>query len=98
RNLDAEARALADARSHRDRMIEQAAEAIDDGEPQAQSAAAIAIGVGDLVELVEDVLLLVLRNARPGVPDLDPKTIFAPSAADEHAALRGVAHRVRHEV
>ena len=49
-------------------------------------------------ELVEDRALVLLRNARPRVPDLDLCEVAASPAADEHATALRVAQRIRDEV
>src|SRR5262249_16302576 len=97
-HLDAEARSLSRTRCQRDRVIEQAAEAVDDREPEAETAAPVAIGIRNLVELVEDVLLVILGNTRAGVPHFDPKPLAAPPATDQDASARGVADSIGHEI
>ena len=57
-----------------------------------------AAGARQLVELAEDALALVLRNAGSAVAHVDAQLLAAAAAADHHAAPLRVAHRVGHEV
>ena len=67
--------------------------------PRPDALAAIALGIGDLVELLEDLRLLVLGNAAARVPDLRRSAIWPRSpAADQHAAAVGVGDGIGDDV
>jgi len=63
-------------------VIEQAAQPVDDREPEPQPPATASLRRGELVELAEDFLPLVLGNADSAVPDFDPQPVAAAAAAD----------------
>src|SRR4051794_25445726 len=65
-----ETRALPHGRRQLDLMVEKPAQAIYDSEPQSHPAPPLMLGVGELMKLREDVLVLILRNAVPAVPHL----------------------------
>src|SRR5262249_50228107 len=75
-------------------------QAAHDGETQAQALGAVAVGVLELVELLEDRLALGLRDAAAGVPDLQARLRALPDPAHAHhrAAAVGVAHGVADQV
>ncbi|MDT4827793.1 hypothetical protein FQZ97_611520 [compost metagenome] len=99
RHRHREHRAPAHARAQRQRMAQQRGRAAHDGQAQAQPLGAVALGVAELVELPEHLLLFGRRNADAGVPHLDAQRVGArAAAADEHAAARRVADRVLHQV
>src|SRR5688572_26046581 len=79
-------------------MAEEPRRPFDDREPEPQALVAVALRVGELDELAEDLAALVLGDAAAGVPDLDPHTRRPPPAAHEHAALARVAKRVVGEI
>src|SRR6202035_4119948 len=81
-----------------DRMTEQAAEAIDDGKPEAETGAPVAIWFAQAIELAEYLVVLVGRNADAGVPHLDAQLIAALAAADQHAAAARIAQRIVNQV
>ena len=75
------------------------AEQLDDApyrrEPEPEAARAIARGIVELIELLEDALVLLGRDADAGIPDLDLRNVAAPAAGDQDAAVLRVAQRVR---
>src|SRR5262249_23983953 len=75
---------LADDRGELDRMIEKSAQAVDDGEAEAQADMAICLRAP--VELAKDVAPLVFRNPAATVAHFDADLLPAPPAADRHAA------------
>src|SRR5262249_47591154 len=76
----------------------QPRQAIDDGQPQAQSLRAVPLGIPDLVELLEDVAQMRLLDADAGVVYGDAPRAAARAAAYRDAAGTGVADRVGHQV
>ena len=63
-----------------DIVVENPADAFDDRQSETETVRADAVGVQTL-ELLEDLALLVLRNAGPGVADLDFEPVAGPPAA-----------------
>src|SRR5690242_12926033 len=98
RHFDRKHRPLARRRADIDRMAEEMAQALDNGEAKAEPSAPFARRVVELVELVEDGAELGVGNADPGVPDLDAQPAAATTAAEQHLAALGVLDRVRQEV
>src|SRR2546425_2761927 len=79
-------------------MVEKTAEPVDDRQPKAETATAVFFGRGELINLAENVLPLILGDADPAVPDFDAQEAGAAAAADHDAAMDSVAHRVRHQI
>ena len=79
-------------------VAQQAAQALDDGQPEAEAAAALARGVVELVVFLEDGLQLGFGNADPGVSDLDAQHSLAAAAAEQHLAALGVFQGVGQQV
>src|SRR6266853_2928783 len=77
-------------------MAEQGAQAVHDGEAEAETA--LGIASGEAVEFAEDIAPLVFGNSRPAVPDFDVNRIAAPSATHDDAAGAGVANRIGYEI
>src|SRR5215470_3506039 len=77
-------------------MVEQAAQAIDDGETEAQ--AAMGVAPRKPIEFAENVPPLILWNSGTGVPYLDAHGFVVPAAADDHAADGGVANRIGDQI
>src|SRR5437868_13810082 len=75
-------------------MIQQSAQAVDDGEAQSQSVALPAPDRFDLIEFAEDVALLILRNTDSAVADVDAQAVSGAPAADDDTAGRCVTDRV----
>src|SRR5580704_2826618 len=98
RDLDREYRPLSFQRAHPNRMAEQFAQAFDDREPQAQTLASLARGVLHLMVFFEDRLQLRLRDADPGIPNLDAQFALASPAPEEHTAALGIFQRVRDQI
>ena len=97
RHLDREARAASGHRAQVELVVEHARDALDDREAEAQAARHLGALVEPL-EFAEDHALLGLRNAEAGVVDVDPQLAARAPAADQHAALRRVLHRVGDQV
>ena len=98
RDGDGKDGALAHGRLDRDRVTEKTAEAIDDGKPEAETGAPVAIRLAQPIELAEYLVVLIGRNADAGVPHLDAQLIAALAAADQHAAAARIAQRVLNQV
>ena len=81
RHRDVETRAFAGRGVDADRMLEQGAQAFDDGEPEPQPVALVRIRRRDLIEFAENVALLILGNADAAVADLDAQ-LFAARAGN----------------
>ena len=79
-------------------MVEQIADPPHDGEPHAESAAAIPLGIVDLIELLKDHLHLVVGNSEAGVPDLQADAARVAPCRDEHSAVARVAQRILHQI
>src|SRR5205085_11275833 len=95
---DAKSRAPAQDRAQRDRMVEQSAQTVDDGKPKAEPGAPITLRFAEAIELAEYLLVLILWNPAAGVPHLDSHRLAAVAAANNQATVRGVAHRIGHQV
>src|SRR5439155_6718727 len=98
RDLDAETRTLAWLGIYAHRMLEQRRESANDRQSQAHALAAVAPRIADLIELIEDTLALGCRNADARVPYLNHQSSAASPRADDHAAARSVAHRIRGKI
>src|SRR5262245_14642932 len=59
---------------------------------------AILLDRPEAVKLSENALLLILRNANPGIPDFDTQEIRAATAADDNPTLERVAQSVGHQI
>ena len=79
-------------------MFEQVGEAAHDGEPQAEALRAVAFGVIELDELLEDGLLGFRRDAGAVVADFDAHLAAAFAAGHQDGAAGGVAQGVADEV
>ena len=97
-DLDGEDRALARLRADADPMAQQIAQALHDGETEAEAAAPFARGIVELMVLLEDRLKFLVGDADSGVPDLDAQHSLAPTATEQHLAAPGVFQRVRKQV
>jgi len=73
-----------------ERVVEKAAQAIHDGEAEAEPGPARS-GTADLIEFAEDVLPLIFRDADAAVPHFDLQRFAAAAAADHDAAALGIA-------
>ncbi len=93
----ATSRALGISRLKREPRPGSERQASHDGEAEPQALGAIALGVGELVILLEYLLLLVRRYAGSSVPDLHPEA-RASATTHNNASAIGVACRVGDEV
>ena len=75
----------------RDGMPERARRTLDDGEAEPETMIGLMPGQHDAIELVEDGILLLVGDARAGIPDLDVEPLGTVPAADQHAAAAGIA-------
>src|SRR6266853_2907287 len=98
RYLDGKDRALARTGTDIDSVAQQVSQALYNGETEAEASAALARRVVELMELLENRLKLLFRNANPGIPYLDAQLVAAPPAAEQDLALIGVFHCVREQV
>ena len=81
-----------------DSEAHQVRQALHDGEAEAETLAALARWIVELMELLENRLKLLFGNADPGIPDLDAQLVAAPPAAEQDLAFIGVFHCVREQV
>src|SRR5258708_2750221 len=82
-------------------MVEQAAQAIDDCKAEAKPTtkpSAVMLSIVTPVELAEYLLALVIRNARPCIPDFDAQISAALATADQNTPAGGVPDRVGGEI
>jgi hypothetical protein len=79
-------------------VIEKLAQAIDNGEPEAETGPPVTVWFAKSIELAKNVLMLILRNPDTSVPHLDPQLSISPSATDDEAAVRRITHRIGHEI
>ena len=79
-------------------MPQQARQPLHDRQAQPEAPAALARGIVDLMEFLEDRLQLIILDTDAGVPDLDADVITVPAAAQQHLALAGIFHRVAQQV
>ena len=87
RHLDGKYRALARAGSNINGVPQQVRQPLDDCETETETLAALARGIVELMELLENRLKLSFGNADPGVPDLDAQLVATPTAAEQDLAL-----------
>ncbi|CCC99124.1 protein of unknown function [Azospirillum baldaniorum] len=97
-NLHRKACAPPRTRPHADRQAEQMRQPLHHRQPKAEAAAAVAFGVAELDELLENLIELVGGDADARVRHLDAQHHAAPPAAQKHPARRRVAHRVVEQV
>ena len=79
-------------------MLEQLSGGTHDREAEAMPEVALAGGVADLEELLEDCLQLVLGDTDAGVPDLDPEPRATAAGAEQDLAGRGALDGVADQV
>src|SRR5215510_14086209 len=94
RQRDGKAGSLPQYRRQTHRMVEQLAQPVNNGKPETKTGTRCA----KAIELAEDVLLLVLRNPRSGIPNFDTQVGTPLAATDDHATNAGVAHRIRNQI
>ena len=98
REPEPEDRTAPEARAHLHLRVHGLRQALHDGQAQPQALAAVALGVAELVEFLEDLLLVRGRDAAAGVPHLQRQPAAAHAAGDQQAARARVAQRVGDEV
>lgn len=79
-------------------MIEETGQPVNQGQAEPQALAGIALRVRDLVELLEDEGLLLVRDAHAGVPDFDAQPAAGRAHPDQHAALPAVGNRIGDQI
>src|SRR5258706_6061492 len=82
-------------------MMEQATQAINDGEAEAgptTKPSAVMLRIAAPVELAEYLFMLIIWNAGPRIPDFDPQISAALASADQNTAAGGVPDRVGHQI
>ena len=82
-------------------MMEQGAQAIDDGKAEAKPAtkpSAVMLRIATAVELAEYLLTLVIRNAGPCIPDFNAQISAAPANADQNTSAGDVPDRIGHQI
>ena len=79
-------------------MAEQVSDAPHDGQAQAETLAAVARQIADLVELLENPIQMVGWNADAGVLDLDAQPVLDPAAGEPDVSGLGIAHGVLDQV
>src|SRR5262249_24651686 len=98
RHRDGKAGTLAQCRRQTHRMVEQPAQPVNNGEPETEAGTTVVTWCAKAIEFAEDVLLLVLRNSRSGIPNLDMQIDAPLAATDEHAATASIAYRIRNQI
>src|SRR3546814_9126800 len=86
--LDAEHAALPLHRAQEYLMTQDVGQAPDDGQTESGAAASLARRIVELMELLEDPPALLLRDADPGIPDLDAQLAVAAPAPEQDAPFR----------
>src|SRR5258708_11652035 len=82
-------------------MVEQPTHAIDDGKAEAKATtkpSPVMLRIATPVELAEYLLALVIRNARPCIPDFDAQILAALATADQDTSAGDVPDRVGHQI
>ena len=79
---------------HLDLRSQQLRGAAHDRQAKPLSLAAIALGIADLNEYIEDAFEIGLGDARFGIPHGKLDAFAALAAGDQHAALLGVSQSV----
>ncbi|RZA21282.1 MAG: RHS repeat protein [Lysobacteraceae bacterium] len=97
-HADAEHAAATHLGTHLQRMVEHGGNALADRQPQAQPALAALAGLVVAMELLEDLLEVVDRDARAGVPHFQRNAIAAPPRRQQDAAGLCITQRVADEV
>src|SRR6266436_2776548 len=98
RHRDGKAGSLPQYRRQTYRMVEHPAQPVNNGKPKTKTGAPVATWYAKAIELAEDVLLLVLRNPRSGIPNLDTQVDTPLAGTDDHAATAGVAYGIRNQI
>src|SRR5215470_15684376 len=82
-------------------MSEQAAQAIDDGEAEAEATAkppTVALRIVKPVELAEYLLALIVWNAGPCIPNFDAQIWATLTAADQDTSTGDVSDRIGNQI
>src|SRR6516165_9625983 len=79
-------------------MVQELAQSVHNGQTEAEPAISVSLPSGKLNEFTEDILLLILRNARTGVPYFNPQHFTALATSDDDAASQGIAHGIGYEI
>ena len=97
RQIDAKDRPAAKARSHADMGVQDAAQALDDREPEAHAGRVLFAQV-ESMKFFENVGKLVARDPGSRIPDLNAQYAAARAATNQDAAALGIAQRVTQEI
>src|SRR5260370_41662566 len=79
-------------------MAEEPAKPVDNGQAEPQAAVPVSFWSGKLKELTEDILLLILRNARTAIRYFDTQFFTAPTTSDDDPATQGIAHGIGYQI
>lgn len=82
----------------RQAVPQRVGQTLHDGQAQAQAFAPVALGVAQLMEFTEYVLLVFRRNTNAGVADFHHHLVTALPATHQHAATVCVTNGVGHQV
>src|SRR5499426_1156637 len=101
-NLHLEGRTLAQRRLDPNATAMHLDDLLGNGEPQAGAALGLGVGAVDLVELLEDARLVLLRNAGSGVGHMDGEVAVASGSGDAYLPgvreLDGIADKVEQDL
>src|SRR5262249_5960311 len=102
RQLHVKRRTFAERRYDPDAAAVHLHNLLGNGEPQPGAALGLGVGAVDLVELLEDARLVLLRNTGPGVGHTEGEVAVAGGSGDAYLAgvreLDGVAHQVEQDL
>jgi hypothetical protein len=79
-------------------MPQQTCQAFDDGKPQSQALAPVAMGIAELLKLDEDVVEMRLRDTRTGVVDLEAQVVVASAGAQQDPAIGGITQGIAQQI
>src|SRR5262245_7631470 len=79
-------------------MVQETTKALDNGQSQAKATLAFTIRIRAPIELAENVFPLLFGNSEPAIPDFDAQRRVSETAANNDAAVGGVADRIGDEV
>src|SRR6202049_3375913 len=93
----ADTRPFADRRCNRDGVTEQSGYFANDGKPQTDAKPLRALRA-DLIIFVENSLQFILRNAHPGILDLEHEGIGIDVLRNSHVSRFGIFERIADEI
>ncbi len=98
RHIDRKNRPPPRARTHRNRMIKRPAKPLDNCKAKTKPLHIGGFRPLKAMEFAEDDFKLVLGDARPAIPNLDPDLVAPHPATDHRPAMAGIAQRVGDKV